>query len=162
MDKTRTFLYKAQSNWIKISSVMMGCQKISSTTVEEQNKASISFNNNSEKNCLKFSSTNSRICAKQYWSEAESQWNAEYWNLKKVYKREHLLVLHTRRFYWPGSYALRGVIVQCMLKMGAPLFVELYLYGRLDANIGISISLSSFWSQKQVINPTEDVPVSNY
>ena len=50
MGKIRTFLYKTQSDWLKISFLMMGCQKISSTKVEEKNKASISINNNSEKN----------------------------------------------------------------------------------------------------------------
>jgi len=48
--------------------------------------------------------------------------HAEQLYLKKGTLWEHLLILHTRRFYWPGSYALRGVIVQCMQAWGLPFF----------------------------------------
>ena len=123
MVKTHTFC--AQFDWLKISLQEMSCRKYKYDKRWRKNKAGISINSHLEKNCLIFSSTSSRICIRQHWSEAEFQLNAEQWNLKKVYKREHLLALHIQWFYWPGSYALRGVIeFGCMLKMGAPLFLK--------------------------------------
>jgi len=55
-----------------------------------------------------------------FWSSA----SAEHWFLeKKVYKREFLLIFAYTVSYWPGSYALRGVIeFGCMLKDGGSPF----------------------------------------
>jgi len=116
----------------------MGCRKFKFDRCWRKNKAGISINNSSEKNCLIFSSTNSRICIRKHWSEAEFQSNAEHWNLKKVYTREYLLVFAYTVSYWPGCYALRGVIeFKCMLKDGgSPFSQKLYLLmNQFDANL---------------------------
>ena len=57
-----------------------------------------------------------------FWSSA----SAEHWFLeKKVYKREFLLIIAYTVSYWPGSYALRGVIeCGCMLKDGGSPFSQ--------------------------------------
>ena len=52
-----------------------------------------------------------------------------------------------RRFYWPGSYALRGVINQYIcLQMGAPLFLLAFFRHKLGSNFncGSRYSLINF------------------
>jgi len=52
-----------------------------------------------------------------------------------------------RRFYWPGSYALRGVIDQYIcLQMGAPLFLLAFFRRKLGSNFncGSRYSLINF------------------
>ena len=71
---------KNQSDWLKITFLMMDCQNISSTKVEEKNKASISINNDSEKNYQKFSS---KVFAQQKQVGAKAWGHAEQLYLKK-------------------------------------------------------------------------------
>ena len=132
----RTFLYRTQFDWLNANFQKMGCQKISSTDVEETIKPVYQIRKRIVRSSVpKFM----------------------HWDLKKGILWEHLLVLHTRRFYWPGSYALRGVIVQCMQRWGAPLFLEHYIFRRKHWNLHKFVKLLKLRASHE--SRVEDVPV---
>jgi len=135
--KMRTFLYKTQFDWLKISFQKMGCQKINSTNVEEKIKPVHS--STIIRKIIVGSSVPKFVHSRNEVGLKFGYTRTLY--LKQVFRREHLLGLHTRQFYWPGSYTLRGDIVQCMQRWGLPFFSS---FIHSDANVGISTSLLSF------------------